>query len=89
MTIQQAAQQALDVQYACNLSGVARSMDKVIQEVLWPAAHREGKGAGWVNSHPIVTMFLLKMSELNGCGCTLHESYEPAESACKELANRE
>ena len=89
MTIQQAAQQALDVQYACNLSGVAKSFSQVIQEALWPIAHRDGVGTRWVNSHPVVTMFLLKMAELNGCGDTMHESYEGAEKACKELASRE
>lgn len=86
MTIQYAAQQALDVQYACNLSGVARSLNQIIQEVLWPTAVREENGTKWINTHPIVTMFLLKMCELNGCGSTLQSGYEAAEKACREMA---
>ena len=86
MTIQQAAQSALDVQYACNLGGVARSLDQVIREAVWPAVHAEGKGTHEVATHPIVTMYLLKMCELNGCGSTLVDSYEAAEKACQALA---
>jgi hypothetical protein len=81
MTLKQAAQSALDVQYACNLSGVARSLWEVCNAI------REAfPNTGAVNTHPIVTMYLLKMCELNGCGSTLHESYEPAERACIALA---
>ena len=86
MSIQQAAQSALDVQYACNLSGVARSLDTIIQETLWPEARRLERGTPFVNKHPIVAMYLLKMAELNGCGDTMHPAYEEAEKACRELA---
>lgn len=86
MTIQQAAQKALDVQDACNLSGVAHTFDKVVTAV-FEESQRAGQGTNWRNTHPIVTMFLLKMSELNGCGSTLHESYDKAEAECKALAS--
>jgi hypothetical protein len=86
MTIKQAAQSALDVQNACNPSGVIHSLAEIVKDVLWPEAIRLGKGSRWVGQHPIVTMYLLKLSEMNGCGSTLHESYEPAEKACQELA---
>ena len=85
MTIKQAAQSALDVQNACNPSGVIHSLAEIVKDVLWPEAIRLGKGSRWVGQHPIVTMYLLKLSEMNGCGSTLHESYEPAEKACQEL----
>lgn len=84
MTMQQAAQSALDVQNACNASGIIRSLHEIVMDVLWKAP--ECQGTRWINSHPIVTMFLLKLAELNGCGSTLDPSYEPAEKACQELA---
>lgn len=65
MTMKQAAQQALDVQDACNLSGVLAAFHYVVSDVLWPEARRIGKGTEWVNTHPIVTLFLDKMSDLN------------------------
>ncbi len=81
MTLKQAAQSAIDVQDACNLSGVAHSMLDAIAAIRDDAANTVQ-----VNQHPIVTLFLLKMCELNGCGSTLHETYEPAEKACIAIA---
>jgi hypothetical protein len=85
MTFKQAAQQALDVQDACNLSGVVFAFARAMQAVC-DESQRIGTGTDWRNSHPIVTMHLLKLCELNGCGSTLHESYDRAEIACRELA---
>ena len=64
-TLQQLAQEAIDVQDACNLSGVLRSMTDIVFETLWPIAHETGKGTDWVNQHPIVSLFLSKLSSLN------------------------
>lgn len=86
MTIKQAAQQALDIQDACNLSGVAFAYARCMQAIC-DESIAGSHGTEWKNSHPIVTMFLLKMSELNGCGSTLHTSYDIAEAACRKLAN--
>lgn len=69
MTLQQAAQQALDVQNACNLSGVVHALERVVQDVLWPEARSQGKGTDWVNQHPIVTLFLDKLASLNRTQC--------------------
>lgn len=84
-TIKEAAQQALGIQDACNLSGVAFAFGRVMQVICDNCP--PNAGTEWRNTHPVVTMFLLKMSELNGCGSTLHESYERAENECKVLAN--
>ena len=64
MTLQQAAQQAMDVQDACNLSGIVRSFDRIVQEVLKPEAERLGKGIEWVNEHPISKLFIDKFASL-------------------------
>jgi hypothetical protein len=79
--MQQAAQQAIDIQDACNLSGVVYSFARVMDTLCANTTATRDR-----NSHPIVTMFLLKLCELNGCGSTLHETYEAAEKACHELA---
>jgi hypothetical protein len=66
ITIKQAAQSALDVQDAVNLSGVLRSFHELVVDVLWPEARRLGEGTDWVNSHAIVALFLWKLTDLNG-----------------------
>lgn len=69
MTIQQAAQQALDIQNASNLSGVAITLSETLTETIWPEALRIGRGTEWVNQHPIVTLFLDKLNSLNRIQC--------------------
>lgn len=85
MEYKQAAQQALDVQNACNLSGVTHAYAEAMRAIC-DESNRLNKGTDWKNSHPIVTMHLLKMCELNGCGSTLHSSYDTAEKRCQEIA---
>jgi uncharacterized membrane protein YccC len=65
MTYQELAQQALDVQDACNLSGVAKALGRAM-DALWTEANQHGHGTDWVNRHPIVTLFLDKLDSLNG-----------------------
>jgi hypothetical protein len=86
MTLQQAAQLALDCQDACNLSGVLKTYTTVVFDVLWPYARLMNHGTRWVNTHPVCTLFLCKLAELNGCGSTLDPAYEPAEVECRKLA---
>lgn len=87
-TLQQAAQEALDVQDACNLSGVLHSLDTIVREVLWPEATRLGVGTRWINHHPIVSMFLDKLESLNGIQVISHNStLEAAISAVEGLAS--
>jgi hypothetical protein len=81
MTIQEAAQTALDVQDACNLSGVLASFKEIVHEVLWPEARRLGKGTEWVNNHYVVTLFLSKLTDLNH-----NQDFSQAYDACKALA---
>ena len=85
MTIQQAAQTALDVQEACNLSGVLASFKEIVHEVIWPEARRLGKGTEWVNQHPICTLLLGKLGSLNRG--YFECDYMNANDACEALAN--
>lgn len=66
MTIQEAAKEAIDCQNSINVSGVLRTFQKIVSDVIWPEADRLGKGTDWVNRHPIVTLFLSKLCSLNG-----------------------
>jgi len=59
-----AAKAALEVQDACNLSGVVRIFDQVLQTHLWPASNSQGKGTQWVNEHPVSKLFADKISSL-------------------------
>jgi hypothetical protein len=65
LSLKEAAQTALDVQDACNLSGVLASFHEVVMDVLWPTARELNMGTDWVNTHPIVTVFLDKLTDLN------------------------
>lgn len=65
MTLKEAAQEALDVQNACNLSGVLRSFHEIVSGPIRDEARKQGKGIEFVNTHPIVTLFLSKLCDLN------------------------
>ena len=57
-------QEALDVQNASNLSGVAHSLANITSKV-W-AEVRETGGTEDVNKHPVIILFLDKMNQLAG-----------------------
>ena len=56
-------QSAIDVQDACNLSGVARSFAELLPRV-WAEAHEGSHGTAWVNEHPICVLYTNKMMDL-------------------------
>lgn len=86
MTIQQAAQWALDCQDACNLSGVAFSFAEAMHAIC-AESERLGKGTEWKNQHCIVTLFLSKLGSLNR---GYYEcDYMHASQACEALARGE
>lgn len=71
---------AIQVQDACNLSGVAHSLCeamKVIRE------EPDCNGTDYVNRHPVVTMYLSKMADLNGMSINSGE-FNAAYQICKE-----
>ncbi len=65
MTIQQAAESALALQDGVNLSGIAHTLARICSEALWPEARRLNEGTKWVNQHPILTVLLDKLTDLN------------------------
>lgn len=64
MTYKELAQQSLDIQDACNASGVVHAFSRGMT-LLWEEANRRNQGTEWVNQHPIVTLFIDKLASLN------------------------
>jgi hypothetical protein len=58
-------QEALDVQNACNLGGLIQSLPRVVAAVQ-EEAHELGEGTAYVNTHPIVQLWLDKLCDLAG-----------------------
>jgi len=77
------AQQALDVQDACNLSGVVFAMARMMEDLC--AIGREiNQGTSWRNSHPITRLFVDK---LNSLACTnVNTVCVQAYDNCEKLA---
>ena len=75
---------ALDVQSACNLSGVVHDFSRVVSE-LWDEANRLGEGTDWVNRHPICRLYAEQIMHLAGGGMggtdTYHAAYQQATEA--------
>jgi hypothetical protein len=87
--LQEAAQTALDVQDAVNLAGVLRSFNEIVTDVIWPEANRLGQGTDYVNTHPIVTLFLHKLASLNHSECFCSEciaSFTRANAEVEKIA---
>jgi len=49
-------QNALEVENACNLSGVVKSYSQVMERI-WQEARAKGEGTDWVNTHPIAVLY--------------------------------
>jgi hypothetical protein len=79
-------QDALDVQSACNLSGVVHSFSRVISKLreevnkLGPECEPSSpKGTDWVNSHPICRLYAEQIAFL-----TSKMDYFDASKECRE-----
>jgi hypothetical protein len=79
--LKRAYQMALVSQSACNLSGLVHSLAYSL-ELIWEEANEQGKGTDYVNSHPIVRLYLEQMSFL--CRSDYSESYR----ACLERSKK-
>lgn len=84
-TIQQAAQSAIDVQNACNLSGVAQSF---AQAMLILRAQPACQGTKWANEHPIAVLYAVQIAFLTGVAVIADNryNYNKCYSECEKLA---
>lgn len=62
-TYKQLAKESIDVQNACNLSGVVHSFSRVMTDLrtLFPNCNTD-----WYNTHPIAVLFTCKIMQLTG-----------------------
>jgi hypothetical protein len=74
-------QTALDVQSACNLSGVVRSFAEVMPKIWDEARSQNQGGTDWVNSHPICRLYAEQIAFLAG-----KMDYFDASKECREKA---
>jgi hypothetical protein len=58
-------QEALDIQDACNISGLLRDLPRVLDAVHGDA-HARGQGTDYVNTHPLLRLWLDKCCALAG-----------------------
>lgn len=75
---------ALDVQNACNLSGVVHAFSRAVSG-LWKVVNDDpskGRGTEWVNRHPVCLLFTDKLADLSGSSNTADCT------AAYDLANR-
>ena len=84
MTLKQAAENALDVQDACNLSGVIGAWERTRDAV--NAACTQGTQER--NRHPVNVLFANKCADLTGQFCDDVGRYSAAYDACMSLAER-
>lgn len=83
MTLTEAAQAALDVQDACNLSGVVRTWAEAM-----PAVFAVADSTGARNRHPISVCFASKAADLAGLAIFDLDVFGEAFHACQELVEQ-
>jgi len=59
-------QDALQVQDACNLSGVVHSWSRVMHRISDDSFNTPGLGTAWKNYHPINILYACKCADLSG-----------------------
>lgn len=79
------AQIALDIQDACNSSGIVYSFVDAMN-VLSNYCSYYGYGTEWKNNHPIVTLYLSKLASLNGNFLHYQQKESDAFLECKAIA---
>lgn len=85
MTYKEAAQSALDVQDACNLSGVLFTFADAMQAIC-EEDRAKNMSTDWKNTNPIVTLFLDKLSQLNKRQCENISLLDDAWDKVKQIA---
>ena len=79
-------QLAMDVQDACNLSGVVHTFSRVMTKI-GVEADGLGEGTEWKNSHPIAVLYASKILSLTGGqGVDGLAHFSKAWDACVEAA---
>ncbi len=65
-TEEELIKEAIEVQNACNLSGVVNSFSRAVSR-LWKIANETtGGGTNWVNTHRVSRLYASKIQSLSG-----------------------
>jgi hypothetical protein len=87
ITIQQAAQSAIDVQDACNVSGVTLSLGNILCGPIYEEMQRfPGRDGNFRSCHPVTVAFLDKLVSLTRCYEQDFTAATNALDACAALA---
>jgi hypothetical protein len=81
-TIKELAQEAINVQDACNLSGVVNGFARSIADL-----REHVKGSDALASHPISRLWADKIASLTGTQSIGHDAVMRAYTDCHELIN--
>ena len=82
MTLQAMAQSALDVQTACNLSGIILTFAMIVSDM----RKVHGFDTPTCNRHPVCRLYAEQICHLSGAGMGDTDSYHVAYEACTKLA---
>lgn len=91
-TIAQLAQEAIDIQNACNIRGVSKSFAKIVDEVYdLIQADAESCPISFtryenIRTHPIVRLWASKIHDMACMGVSDGDAYAHAYDACEKLA---
>jgi len=85
-TLQQAARDALTVQTACNICGVAQSFARAMLAVM-DDCHAKGLGTDAVLKHPVTILFADKIAYMVGEDGLAR--YSQATAACERMIEEE
>lgn len=74
-TERELAQEAWDVQDACNMGGVSAAFARAVRD-LNQIARERGKGTDWVNAHPVTKAWASKIASLSEMHADPHEGLQ-------------
>jgi hypothetical protein len=77
---------AINVQNACNLSGVILSFSEAMEKIGEEARHKE-RGTSWKNKHPIAILFACVVANLTTGDLINTAYYAEAYRICHKKAN--
>jgi len=81
---------AIQVQDACNLSGVVHKFSRIMTKIWEEARKDENKGYGteWVNKHPIAVMYAEKIAHLTTGQTLPGTAINAAWSFCEQYSGK-
>ncbi len=88
-TIKDLAQEAINVQDACNLSGVVHGFSRAITDLRAHLEQEPGFSTDKLNTHPICILWSDKIASLTGStsDAIFGQAYRTCQDLCQDLSN--